>query len=237
MTYETRHTDVQRMFGSIAERYDAANTVLSLGIHHLWRRSLLRLLPTEPSSSDRGASLVLDVCTGTGDLLPLIKNRFGSVVGVDFCLPMLQAGKQKLSQPYAMVQGDGLKLPFADGSFDVVTVAFGVRNFERLQQGIIELRRVLKPTGHLLVLEFGQPNNRVFGALFRLYANYWMPFIGGLLTGNREAYAYLPRTAARFPCGDEFVTILQSGGFKDARCLPLTMGVAYAYCAQAAAQP
>jgi demethylmenaquinone methyltransferase / 2-methoxy-6-polyprenyl-1,4-benzoquinol methylase len=227
-----RSDDVQKIFGSIAARYDLANSVLSFGIHHYWRRALLRLLPAEPSSSGRSADLVLDVCTGTGDLLPLIKHRFGRVIGVDFSRPMLNVGKKKLGSEYLLAQGDSLQLPFSDQSFGLVTVAFGVRNFEQLEAGLREIRRVLKPNGHLLVLEFGQPRGRIFGALYRFYSKFFMPRIGALLTGNRAAYTYLPATAATFPCREEFTALLERQGFYEARFVALSSGIAYAYCAR-----
>ena len=224
------------MFASIAARYDLTNTILSFGMHYLWRRALLRLLPAEPSGSHRSALLVLDVCTGTGDLLPLIKHRFGEVVGVDFCRPMLLAGRGKQRQRFEVVQGDALQLPFPDSTFDLLTAAFGVRNLEAPDRGCEEFRRVLKPGGRLLVLEFGQPRSPLFGVLFRAYAQVFMPLIGGLLTGSREAYVYLPRTAAQFPCAQEFLALLERAGFEDGRYIALSGGIAYAYCA-AARQP
>src|SRR5262245_50464153 len=128
-------SQVQEMFGSIAGRYDLANSVLSFGIHHYWRKRLIGLLPKDPSL------LALDLCTGTGDLLPLLKRRVGDAVGADFCLPMLENAEAKLRRrdpeaSWALVQGDALKLPFASASFDVVSVAFGVRNFEDLSKGL-----------------------------------------------------------------------------------------------------
>jgi len=146
---------------------------------------------------------------------------------------MLVAGNTKFNGQYALLQGDGLSLPFASQSFDLITVAFGVRNFERLDQGLAEFKRVLKPGGRLLVLEFGQPSNAVFGALFGFYSRFLMPLIGGILTGNRAAYAYLPRTAAHFPCGESFVQILEEAKFSDVHYQALTYGIAYAYSAKA----
>lgn len=213
------------MFASIASRYDLTNSVLSLGIHHVWRRALVGLLPR---SRDK---LALDLCTGTGDLLPLLSRRFGRAIGADFCLPMLQAGRGKLTRYGAppLLQADALALPFKECSVDVITVAFGVRNLERVVDGLREMRRVLKPGGHLLVLEFGQPKSALFGALYRWYSRALMPRIGGLLTGNRDAYTYLPSTAKNFPCGAAFEALLEEAGLAPERTRPLTGGIAWAY--------
>lgn len=218
---------VQAMFGSIANRYDLGNSVLSFGIHHYWRWRLLRMVA---SQSD---GIALDVCTGTGDLLPLLRKKFGgTVLGLDFCLPMLECANSKTAitdVDVSLVQGDGLQLPFADETFDCITVSFGVRNFADLVTGLVELKRVLKPTGTLLILEFGQPKIPVFAMLYRWYSRVIMPVIGGMITGNREAYSYLPETASVFPCGKDFETVLQSVGLQPVRSAALTAGIAYAY--------
>ena len=197
-----------------------------MGIHHLWRRRLLRLVP--PSQSQT----VLDLCTGTGDLLLPLRRRFGTVIGADFSFPMLsearQKGQNQAVQPQ-IVQGDALRLPFGDRTFDLVTVAFGVRNFERLVDGLIEIRRVLKEGGQLLVLEFGQPTGAFWGNLFGLYSSFIMPLIGGLLTGNRAAYTYLPESVAAFPEGEAFLKICRNAGFTQAEWHPLTFGICALY--------
>ncbi|MCO6430447.1 MAG: bifunctional demethylmenaquinone methyltransferase/2-methoxy-6-polyprenyl-1,4-benzoquinol methylase UbiE [Deltaproteobacteria bacterium] len=218
---------VREMFSSIAGRYDLANSVLSMGIHHSWRRKLISVVPADPSLS------ALDLCTGTGDLLPLLMERFGKVTGADFCLPMLEIARQKPScKGASIVQADALNLPFADGSFDIVTVAFGVRNFADLDRGLAEIWRVLKPGGSMLILEFGQPKNRLFGWLYNCYCRYLMPLIGGALTGNRAAYQYLPETAKNFPCRQEFIAILERHGFQQCSFQSLTGGIAYCYQAR-----
>jgi demethylmenaquinone methyltransferase/2-methoxy-6-polyprenyl-1,4-benzoquinol methylase len=218
---------VREMFDSIAHRYDVGNSVLSFGIHHYWRRRLLGMVAKNPDG------MALDVCTGTGDLLPLLKKKFGkTVVGVDFCLPMLECAEQKplIKEAQAtLIQGDGLCLPFADNTYDCITVSFGVRNFANLAHGLIELRRVLKPGASLLVLEFGQPTIPIFSQAYRLYSSVIMPRIGGLVTGNSSAYTYLPETARVFPCGDQFEAILSDAGLSPQRTLSLTGGIAFAY--------
>ena len=218
---------VNGMFSSIAARYDLANSVLSFGIHHGWRRRLLSLVESNPRA------VVLDLCTGTGDLLPLLRRRFGSVVGADFCRPMLMQGVRKelvrSGAGAGLVQADGLRLPFADRSFDIVTVAFGVRNFEDLERGLSEIYRVLKPGGDALILEFGQPTIPLWSSLFSAYSRWVMPSIGAMLTGNRHAYTYLPQTARNFPCREEFCARLRRAGFDRATFRSLSGGVAYAY--------
>ncbi|NDC36736.1 MAG: bifunctional demethylmenaquinone methyltransferase/2-methoxy-6-polyprenyl-1,4-benzoquinol methylase UbiE [Proteobacteria bacterium] len=218
---------VQQMFGSIAARYDVTNSVLSFGVHHLWKRLVVNALPRSATAR------ILDLCTGTGDLLPLLRRRFQTVIGADFSLPMLEVGKSRSGhREFALVQGDALGLPFPARCFDGVTVAFGVRNLESLAAGLTEIARVLRPGGTLVVLEFGQPPGRIFGSLYGLYSRWIMPTIGGLLTGNRDAYTYLPETAAAFPCGAHFAEIMQRCGFEQPTVRSLTFGIAYLYSAR-----
>jgi demethylmenaquinone methyltransferase / 2-methoxy-6-polyprenyl-1,4-benzoquinol methylase len=214
------------MFATIAHRYDLTNSVLSFGIHHWWRRVLLKKAPHGRET------IALDLCTGTGDLLPILSKRYDRVVGGDFCLPMLQVaeGKYRNNKSISLVKADAMELPFEDNSIGVVTVSFGVRNFESLRQGLEEIRRVLIPGGRLLVLEFGQPKG-VFGMVYRWYSKVIMPRIGGLLTGNRTAYEYLPATAQSFPCGDMFDAELKAAGLVPVSNKSLTFGIAFAYAA------
>ena len=218
---------VKKMFASIASRYDLSNTVLSFGIHHYWRYYLLSLVARNPELK------VLDVCTGTGDLLRPLKQRYGKVTGLDFCQPMLDLAAIKLTKTgdsdIELIQGDALALPFADNTFDLITVSFGVRNFENLDSGLSEIARVLKPQGTLLILEFGQPDGTIFGPVYNLYAKYLLPVIGGWLSGNKDAYTYLPETASKFPCGLRFVEHLRKAGLKVSKARPLSFGIAFAY--------
>lgn len=226
MAYSARAADVKQMFGTIAGRYDLANSVLSLGIHYVWRWQLMSVLPRELGT-------VCDLATGTGDLFRRLAARSGTVVGIDFCLPMLRAG-QKLNAGFGLglAQGDALRLPLQDESIDCLTVAFGIRNFADLRRGFGEIQRVLKARGTLVILEFGKPQHGIFGWLYRLYSRHILPRVGGVLTGNRGAYEYLERTAAAFPHGAALCTELESCGFSVEQCRPLTGGIAYLYVAR-----
>lgn len=222
-------TEVRQMFSSIATRYDVTNEVLSFGIHRLWRRAAVRY-----SGAKEGDS-VLDCATGTGDLALVFKRKVGAsgrVVGTDFCPEMLQsapAKAQKEGLPVEFQVADAMALPFADATFDVASIAFGIRNVDDPVKCLKEMARVVKPGGRVVVLEFGQPSG-AFGGLFRFYSKTIMPAIGGLLTGNRAAYEYLPRTAAAFPAGERFLQLMeQAGAYRERVANPMTFGTSYVY--------
>ncbi len=222
-------TEVRQMFSSIAPRYDVTNEVLSFGVHRLWRRTAVRL------SGAKEGSHILDCATGTGDLALVFKRKVGTsgrVVGTDFCPEMLESAPAKAAKAGLQVGfqvADALALPFADNSFDVASIAFGIRNVDDPVKCLKEMARVVRPGGRVVVLEFGQPTG-FFGALFRFYSKVVMPRVGGLLTGNRAAYEYLPRTSAAFPAGDRFLALMeQSGGYKERVAHPLTFGTSYVY--------
>jgi demethylmenaquinone methyltransferase/2-methoxy-6-polyprenyl-1,4-benzoquinol methylase len=211
--------EVRRMFASIARRYDAANQVLSLGVHHGWRRAAVRL------SGVRAGDRVLDCATGTGDLALEFRRAGARVVGADFCLEMMQAAREKS----AFVAADALLLPFHDAQFDVASIAFGIRNVDDPLRCLREMARVVKHFGRVVVLEFGQPRG-AFGALFHAYSRGVMPLVGGALTGNRAAYEYLRRTAAAFPAGERFLAFMSEAAcFSSAEATPLTLGTAFVY--------
>ncbi|MCL4160322.1 UNVERIFIED_CONTAM: hypothetical protein GTU68_067102, partial [Idotea baltica] len=177
------------MFDSIAKKYDLGNSVLSFGTHFIWRKQLLSMLPKAIDKK------VVDICTGTGDLLPILSKRFSggnseNVIGLDFSANMLSVCREKHSE-FKVIQGDALNLPFEDNSFDVASVSFGVRNYADLEIGLSEIYRILKPGASVLILEFGQPKVPVFSSFYKLYSKYIMPIIGGFITGNRDAYEYL----------------------------------------------
>jgi demethylmenaquinone methyltransferase/2-methoxy-6-polyprenyl-1,4-benzoquinol methylase len=220
--------EVRSMFASIAPRYDAANEVLSLGIHKGWRRKTVQLAGAAPGQS------VLDCATGTGDLALELKRAVGDgeVIGTDFCAEMLQGAPAKARRAGLAVQfavADALQLPYPDARFDIASMAFGIRNVDDPVRCLREMARVVKPGGRVVVLEFGQPRG-AFGALFRAYSRGVMPLVGGLLTGNRAAYEYLPRTAAHFPAGEKFLGLMREAGcFASCEAHPLTFGTAFVY--------
>jgi demethylmenaquinone methyltransferase/2-methoxy-6-polyprenyl-1,4-benzoquinol methylase len=220
---------VREMFSSIAPRYDVTNEVMSFGIHRLWRNACVR------ASGAAAGMQVLDCATGTGDLAFAFKRAVGDkgeVIGTDFCEPMLVHAREKakaLSVPLTFEQADALALPYPDNRFDLTSISFGIRNVDDPVRCLRELSRVVRPGGKVVVLEFGQPTG-LFGALHRFYSRWFMPFIGGLLTGNKSAYQYLPRTAWQFPAGDKFLELMdQAGTFSARTAKPLTGGIAYIY--------
>ena len=218
---------IRSMFAGIAHRYDLANDILSFGIHRIWKRALVRI------PAEKHFTRALDLCTGTGDLLPLLRNYSDHVTGIDFCLPMLVEGKRRGRGFDAdMILSDALALPFPPDSFDLVTVAYGVRNIPELERGLGEMWRVLKPGGRLLVLEFGQPGGYLFSRLYRFYSQWFLPYIGGLLSGDVKAFRYLCDTCAAFPCGERFAAILRSSGFEVDLVKTQSFGISYAYSAR-----
>jgi demethylmenaquinone methyltransferase / 2-methoxy-6-polyprenyl-1,4-benzoquinol methylase len=217
---------IREMFASIARRYDRANTVLSGGVHHLWRRKAVRW------SAVRIGDRVLDCATGTGDLAIAFRKAVGDrgrVVGTDFVPEMLELARVK-APGIEFEVADVTRLPYETGTFDVSSISFGIRNVGEPRKGIAEMARVVRSGGRVIVLEFGQPRNRFFGALYDFYTRHLMPRIGGALTGERDAYAYLQTSAGRFPCGDDFVALMRdSADFSTIEAVPLTFGVAYLY--------
>jgi demethylmenaquinone methyltransferase/2-methoxy-6-polyprenyl-1,4-benzoquinol methylase len=222
-------TEVRQMFSSIATRYDVTNEVLSFGVHRLWRRAAVRY------SGAKEGNHVLDCASGTGDLALAFKRKVGNtgrVLGTDFCKEMLDSAPAKAASEGLQVEfqvADAMDLPFADDSFDVASISFGIRNVDDPVKCLKEMARVVRPGGRVVVLEFGQPTGP-FGALFRIYSKVVMPTIGGLLTGNRAAFEYLPRTAAAFPAGDKFLSLMdQTGAYSERVAHPLTFGTSYVY--------
>ncbi|MGC8865954.1 MAG: bifunctional demethylmenaquinone methyltransferase/2-methoxy-6-polyprenyl-1,4-benzoquinol methylase UbiE [Bacteroidales bacterium] len=216
-------------FDEIAHRYDLLNRLLSLHIDQLWRRKLVNRLPEGP---DRH---ILDVATGTADLAIMAARRKGcKVTGCDIAEKMLAIGREKtrkkqLREQIELMSGAAENLPFEDHTFDAAIVAFGVRNFKDLEKGLNEMFRVIKPGGKILVLEFSLPGNPVFRTLYLFYFLKLLPWVGGLISGNRKAYEYLPDSVLKFPQGVDFTSLLQKSGFKDTTFTPLTLGIATLY--------
>ena len=220
---------VQQMFASIAPAYDRTNSVLSLGIHHIWRKKTVQV-----SGAKTGMS-VLDCATGTGDLALEFKKTVGpagQVIGTDFCPEMMETAPAKSEAKQLHVQfevADAMNLPYPDHTFDISSISFGIRNVDDPSIALKEMARVVKPGGKVMILEFGQPKG-FMGVLYDWYSRHIIPFIGGLLTGNKEAYQYLPRTAAQFPCREEFLTLMKNTGmYSEASYQELTFGIAFLY--------
>ena len=220
---------VQAMFSEIAPRYDLANGVLSLGTHHGWRRAAVRASGAGPGAK------VLDCATGTGDLALAFKRAVGTsgrVVGTDFCAEMLEPAPRKAAAAgldVEFAQADAQALPYADRTFDVASIAFGIRNVDDPVKCLREMARVVRPGGRVVVLEFGQPRG-LFGALFRFYSSWVLPFVGGLISGRPAAYRYLDRTAAAFPSGEAFTALMrQAGVFAEVGDRALTLGTVHVY--------
>ncbi len=214
------------MFAGIAGRYDLLNHLLSGNVDKRWRRQVARSLE---SSLVEGAR-VLDVACGTGDLSLVLSNAGRArVVGLDFCRPMLEVARRKAeadSSPVPFVEGDALRLPFADETFDVVTIAFGLRNLAGVFEGLRELRRILRPGGRVAVLEFSTPVVPGFRALFRFYFTRVLPRIGGLVSGSRGAYEYLPDSVTKFPDQKRLAELMREAGFEGVSYRNLTGGIA-----------
>lgn len=221
--------EVRRMFSSISDRYDLLNTVLSFGIHHSWRKKAVAF-----SGAKVGMS-VLDCATGTGDLAIAFKKAVGAegtVYGTDFSGEMLRKAPAKSNKKGVEViweEADAMDLPYEDNRFDISSIAFGIRNVDDPEVVLSEMARVVKPGGKVVVLEFGQPSGFIKYP-YRWHSKYVIPFLGGLLSGNREAYRYLPETSAAFPASGQFTALMEKTGcFGALKCSPLMQGIAYIY--------
>ncbi len=236
---------VAAMFGRIAPGYDQANRVLSLGADVLWRRRLVREVGASFAAGSLGAPgprrRVLDLAAGTCDVsLALARSVPGiEVLAVDFCLPMLRAGKAKIEKAGARARrrivplaGDGLGLPFRDGSVDAVTVSFGLRNMEPRATALAEAFRVLAPGGTFHILEFGSAKGRIWGGLYNLYLTRILPFLGGLIAGDGEAYRYLARPIGNFPEAAALRGELLGAGFSGVAAERLWGGIVYLHTAR-----
>jgi demethylmenaquinone methyltransferase / 2-methoxy-6-polyprenyl-1,4-benzoquinol methylase len=216
---------VREMFAGIAGKYDLLNHLLSLNIDKGWRRRVRAELADVLSRPD---AEVLDVACGTGDLsVELKREAKASITGTDFCRPMLAVARTKDgAEGIPLIEADAMELPFADDSFDAVTIAFGLRNLPNVDRGLAELFRILRPSARLVVLEFSSPVIPGFRQLFNFYFAQVLPRIGGLVSGSRAAYTYLPSSVAKFPDQELLKKIFGDVGFKDVCFTNLTGGIA-----------
>lgn len=229
----SKREQVEHMFDAISPKYDLLNRLFSLGIDQGWRRKVIRMVKQEPVDE------LLDVATGTADLAIMAARKGAArrVTGADISEGMLSHGRDKvraagLVDRVILQQADSLALPFDDGRFDAVTVAFGARNFEDLEQGIKEMLRVLRPGGRLFILEFSKPRKAPMKQLFRFYFHRVMPTVGRMVSKDSSAYTYLPESVDAFPEGDDFVRILERCGGSEAKARPLTGAIASIYSAR-----
>lgn len=229
---ETKKKQVERMFDSIAPKYDFLNHFFSLGIDVLWRKKCVRILKREKHKPET----ILDMATGTADFaIEAVRMGLTSqITGMDISQGMLDVGIKKaatknFSDRITLIQGDSENLPFQDESFEAYTVAFGVRNFENLDRGLSEMYRVLTPGSLTVILEFSNPKIFPIKQLFGFYFKYIMPSLGKLVSKDPAAYTYLPASVMAFPEGQEFLDRLKKIGFIDLRAIPLTGGIASIY--------
>ena len=216
---------VRGMFGRVAHRYDLANHLLSFNIDRYWRAHTVNRVR---DILERPGARVLDICCGTGDLVLALAKTGRPVLGSDFCHPMLVAARQKIAQrsaPAVLFESDALRLPLRDASLDLLTVAFGFRNLANYDAGLREFRRVLRPGGMIAILEFSQPPNKAFAALYGFYSRRILPAIGGALSGARDAYTYLPESVRKFPVAPELSDRMSAAGFRDVRFIRMTFGI------------
>ena len=231
MTVDKSGPRVRRMFGEIAARYDLLNHLLSLNIDRYWRWRTVRLVPPRPGTS------ILDVCTGTGDLALAYHRAAGGqaeVLGADFCHEMLAIGRQKAAKAGAdsritFLEADAQSLPLPSDSFQIVCVAFGLRNVADTDRGLAEMARVAAPGGRVAVLEFSTPTWQPFRSIYGWYFRHVLPRIGRIVSHSSDAYSYLPTSVGEFPQGDALLERMQAAGLTNLRRYPLTVGVATLY--------
>jgi len=236
---------VERMFDSIAPAYDFMNTAMTFGLHRYWRRRTLRRALSAPgvkaAAQSRAGLKVLDVATGTGDLALWLADHLdrADITGLDLSEGMLAIARRKLADKPGKEgvkldfrRGDCLHLDFADDSFDLITVAYGVRNFADLLAGYREMHRVLRPGGTAVILELSTPTSGIVKPFYNLYTRHVIPTVGRLVSKDVRAYSYLPESIAAVPQGAEMTAIMLEAGFAEARAIPLTFGVCTIYVAK-----
>ncbi len=222
---------IQSLFSNISGSYDSANDLITFGIARLWRKKLVRW------SNVKSTDHVLDIATGTGDLAFDFYNAQGKrpdvVIGADFCEPMLEIARQKAQDQKAQIGfqfADACALPFADESFDVVSISYGLRNVEDLSKAVSEMYRVLKSNGRMMILETGSESRGVLGPFVKFYNNKVMPILGGIISGKKDAYNYLSKSSSKFPSGQALIDMIQqSASFEKIEYQPLMGGASFIY--------
>ena len=225
----SKKEQVAEMFNNISGKYDFLNHFLSMGIDILWRKKAIKMLQKDQPK------MILDVATGTGDFaIEALKLNPDKVIGVDISAGMLEHGKKKMKargyeDKIELQMGDSEQLLFEDNKFDAVIVAFGVRNFQDLEKGLTDMKRVLKPGGKVMILEFSKPTVFPFKQLYSFYFKAILPIIGKLVSKDNAAYTYLPESVNEFPYGTKFLNVLETVGFKQNQCKALTFGISSIY--------
>jgi demethylmenaquinone methyltransferase/2-methoxy-6-polyprenyl-1,4-benzoquinol methylase len=217
---------VRAMFGRVARRYDLANHLLSFNMDRYWRARTVARVREKLAPG----AVALDLCCGTADLLLALESARGGarVIGSDFCHPMLTSAAEKIARrglASALFEADALRIPARDGSFDLITVAFGFRNLANYQRGLEEMYRLLRPGGAAAILEFSQPPNATFAALYNFYSRRILPAIGGALSGSKDAYTYLQESVRKFPGAEELADRMRETGFREVSFERMTGGI------------
>ena len=227
---ETKKKQVTKMFDNIAGSYDFLNHTLSLGMDNIWRKIAIKKLSNKPAT-------ILDIATGTGDFaISASKYTNATITGIDISQGMLDVGVEKITKKgltnrIQLQLADSENLPFQDNSYDAITAGFGVRNFEDLNKGLSEIYRTLKSGGKVAILEPSEPTNFPLKQFYNLYFHHILPFIGGIVSKDKNAYSYLPDSVSAFPSGNNFLTELDKVGFKESKHIPLTFGIVSLYIA------
>jgi demethylmenaquinone methyltransferase/2-methoxy-6-polyprenyl-1,4-benzoquinol methylase len=225
----TKKEQVEQMFDNISGKYDKLNHILSMGIDVGWRKKVVKMARSANPEN------ILDIATGTGDLaIMLAKSTDAKITGFDLSAGMLEVGRKKVNEHglenrIEMIQGDAENMPFENDTFDCITVAFGVRNFENLKQGLDEIYRVLKPGGKFIILEFSQPESFPMKQLYAFYSKHILPLIGKKISKDQSAYTYLPESVKAFPYGEEMKNILKNSNFIKTTDKKLTFGISSIY--------
>lgn len=225
-----QESQIRSLFNNIAQHYDPLNHIMSMGIDRCWRRRAVQKIADKNQIQN-----ILDIATGTGDFAIAIAKKIhpdSKIVGIDIAEKMLEIGRKKVPAQVELQLGSAENLDFTDESFDVVSIAFGVRNFENIDQSLSEIHRVLKSKGKLVILELSYPNSPFLLALYKFYALHFLPFIGGMISGNKAAYTYLPKSILKFPKEEKFVQILRSAEFQNIEYQKFTFGTCLLYVAE-----